>query len=111
MINGQMQTQTVGTPLVDAQNRADTRPVPTLKTSTQYLKGVGPERHKILARLNLLTIGDIFYFFPRRYESRQPVKTVSELTLNEKACTSGLIISRGLIRRRGGQSIFRVVVS
>src|SRR3989338_577078 len=111
MINSQMQTETVGAPIVGAQNRTPARSAPTLKTSTQYLKGVGPQRHKVLARVGLFSIGDIFYFFPKRYENRQPIKFISELILNEKACVSGLIESRGLIRTRGGQSIFRVVVT
>jgi len=86
-----------------------TQPV-TFKTPLQYLKGVGPERSKILARLGLLTIGEAFYFFPRRYENRFPIKKISEISVGEKECVSGVVQSRGLIRTRHGQSIFKVVL-
>ena len=36
----------------------------SLKTPVRFLKGVGPERSKILARVELETLGDLFYFFP-----------------------------------------------
>jgi ATP-dependent DNA helicase RecG len=82
-----------------------------LETSVRYLKGVGPERAKVLARLGLETLGDLFYFFPRRYENRSPIKPLNELSLDEKACVEGIVTSRGLIRTKYGQSIFKVVIS
>src|SRR3989338_421419 len=83
----------------------------TLKTSPRYLKGVGPERSALLARLGLRTLEDLFYFFPRRYEDRRQVKSVSDLLVGEKECAAGVVSSRGLIRTRNGQTIFKVVVS
>ncbi|MGH7198215.1 MAG: ATP-dependent DNA helicase RecG [Candidatus Omnitrophota bacterium] len=83
----------------------------TLKTPVRYLKGVGPERHKVLARLGLHTMGDLFTFFPRRYENRSPIKSIPELTVGEKECVRGVVASRGLIRTRHGQTIFRLVLS
>ncbi len=83
----------------------------TLKTSLQYLKGVGPERSKVLARLGLEALGDLFYYFPRRYENRLPVKKISEISLEDKECVAGTISSRGLMRLKTGRTIFRVVVS
>jgi ATP-dependent DNA helicase RecG len=83
----------------------------SLKTPVRYLKGVGPERQKVLERLGLRTIGDLFTFFPRRHEDRSPIRTVSELSAGEKACVRGTVTSRGLIRTRHGKSIFRLVVS
>src|SRR3989338_4060504 len=83
----------------------------TLKTSPRYLKGVGPERSALLTRLDLRTLGDLFYFFPRRYEDRRQVKSISELVAGEKECAAGLVSSRGLVRTRNGQTIFKAVVS
>ncbi len=82
-----------------------------LKTSVRYLKGVGPERAKVLMRLGLITLGDLFYFFPRRYEDRVVIKNVSEIAEGEKECVKGVIASRGLVRTRHGQTIFRIVLS
>ncbi len=83
----------------------------TLKTSPRYLKGVGPERSALLTRLDLHTLEDLFYFFPRRYEDRRQVKSVSDLMVGKKECAAGIVSSRGLIRTRKGQTIFKVVVS
>ncbi|MBI2094648.1 MAG: ATP-dependent DNA helicase RecG [Candidatus Omnitrophica bacterium] len=83
----------------------------SLNNSVQYLRGVGPERHKLLARLGLRRLGDVFYFFPRRHEIRWPVKKVSELTGEEKECVRGRVASRGLVRMRHGQTLFRAVLS
>ncbi|MBI3253047.1 MAG: ATP-dependent DNA helicase RecG [Candidatus Omnitrophica bacterium] len=82
-----------------------------LRTSLRYLKGVGPERYRILNRLGLETVGDLFYFFPRRHENRSPVKRISELDFGDKECIRGRVMSRGLVRLRNGPSIFRVVLS
>lgn len=75
------------------------------------MKGVGPERSKTLARLGLFTIEDALYFFPRRYENRFPIKKISEISLEDKECVAGYVQSRGLIRTRHGQTIFRAVLS
>ena len=83
----------------------------TLATPVQYLKGVGPERAKILEKLGLRTIGDVFYYFPRRYENRTPVKTVAEAVVGEKECIFGTIMRGGFFKVRGGPAIFRAVVS
>ncbi len=83
----------------------------SLKTPLQYLKGVGPERSKVLARLNLVTILDLLYFFPRRYENRLPVKLIGELVFEDKECVRGVVSSCGVMRLRTGQVILKVVIS
>lgn len=86
-------------------------PQVNLQTPVRFLKGVGPEKSKILARLGLETVEDLFYFFPRRYEDRFPVKPLSEITRQDKECVTGSVTSRGMIRTSRGQSIFKVVIS
>ncbi len=84
----------------------------SLNTPIRFLKGVGPERSRILAKLGLFTLGDLFHYFPRRYEDRQPVLSVSEARpSDEKICVRGQVSSRGLLRLRGGRSIFKVVLT
>ena len=82
-----------------------------LCTPIRYLKGVGPERSKILAVLELHTLKDLFYFFPRRYEDRSVVKKIAELKVGELVSVHGMVMSRGLVRTRSSQSIFRAVIS
>src|SRR3989338_8896284 len=83
----------------------------TLRSSLRYLKGVGPERLRVLEKLGLRVLEDLFYFFPRRYENRSPIISIAALTPGEKICTQGTVASRALIRTRHGQSIFRLVLT
>jgi len=82
----------------------------TLKSPVRYLKGVGPEKERVLGRLGVRTVGDLFGIFPRRYEKRFPVKRIGDLTFEEKECVVGVVASRGLIRWRGGRSVFKAVL-
>ena len=43
---------------------------PALSTPLQYLKGVGPERAKLLAKKDLNTVEDALFFVPLRHEDR-----------------------------------------
>jgi ATP-dependent DNA helicase RecG len=53
---------------------------PYLDTSIEYLKGVGPERAKLLkSELNIHTFGDLLQFFPFRYVDRTKFYKVSEI--------------------------------
>src|SRR4051812_36607769 len=53
---------------------------PYLETSIEFLKGVGPERAKLLkSELNIHTFGDLLQFFPFRYVDRTKFYKVSEI--------------------------------
>lgn len=47
----------------------------TLDRSLQFVSGVGPARAKILAKLGLLTVGDLLRHYPRTHEDRRLKKT------------------------------------
>lgn len=82
----------------------------SLNTSLRYLKGVGPERSKHLAVLGLETFEDALYFFPRRHEDRTAIRRIRDLTLGDKECVLGVVVSRGVVRMRE-RTMFRVVIS
>lgn len=64
-----------------------------LKTSIQYLKGVGPKIATLLNKKNIFTVEDLLFFLPRAYEDkRNPIK-ISDLIQNEYAYTSGEVTS------------------
>ncbi len=83
----------------------------TLQSPVRYLKGVGPEKQKILSRLDLNLFSDLFYFFPRRYEKRFPIKKIAELRFADKECVAGTVIRSSFVRQRGGRGFFKVVIS
>ncbi|MGI5900909.1 MAG: ATP-dependent DNA helicase RecG [Desulfitobacteriia bacterium] len=83
----------------------------------QYLKGVGPRRAKLLAKLDLKTVEDLLRYWPRRYEVRTKRK-IEDLRDNELATVSGLVtgsqVSTGRIKvvklkiEQEGRSIFAI---
>ncbi|HEV3138858.1 MAG TPA: ATP-dependent DNA helicase RecG, partial [Vicinamibacterales bacterium] len=81
-------------------------------TSLQYLKGVGPRRAADLERAGLLTIEDLLYRFPIRYEDRSRLQTIASLRPGQFASISGRILSCGLrSTRRPGFKIFEAAVA
>ena len=48
--------------------------MPELSTDVRYIKGVGEQRAKALARLGVHTLGDLLNYFPRAYEDRTAVQ-------------------------------------
>lgn len=80
-------------------------------TPVQFIKGVGPARARLLERLNLKTLEDILYHFPRRYEDRKDLRAISDLRFGSHETTVGRIISAGIITtRRKRMKIFEITV-
>ena len=75
------------------------------------LWGVGSERAKLLARLELFTLADLLWHKPRRYEDRRKFLTIRELQLREPATVRGKIIASGHKSfRRGARSMFECIL-
>ena len=62
-----------------------------LQKNIQFVKGIGPKKALKLNKLNIFTIKDLLYYFPRVYEDRNNVKKIWQLEHDEKACTKGVI--------------------
>lgn len=80
----------------------DDKPSPLLAPVTT-LWGVGPERAKQFARLNLRTVEDVLLHQPRRYDDRRKFLAVRDLKLGEAATVRGKIVAAGIKRWRKGQ--------
>jgi len=61
----------------------------------QYLKGIGPKRAKSFAKFGVITVEDLLYFFPRRYEDRTNLVSVSNLKLGEVQTIKVKVLSIG----------------
>src|SRR5262245_3178800 len=82
-----------------------------LATSLQYLKGVGPRRAADLARSGLVTVEDLLYRFPLRYEDRSRLESIQLLRPGRTASIAGRILSSGVrSTRRPGFKIFEALV-
>ncbi len=67
-----------------------------LDTSLQFVKGIGPARAELLAAKGLLTVSDLLYYAPFRYEDRRNVKTIARLAPGEKAAVIARVASAKL---------------
>ncbi|NUR54730.1 MAG: ATP-dependent DNA helicase RecG [Acidobacteria bacterium] len=87
---------------------SDTDP---LQGSLQYLKGVGPRRAADLQRVGLLTVEDLLYRFPTRYEDRGHFQTIASLKAGIAASVAGEVLSCGIRpTRRPRFKIFEMLV-
>jgi ATP-dependent DNA helicase RecG len=67
-----------------------------LTRPAQYVKGVGPRRAVLLARLGVETLGDILFFLPRSYEDRSNVLPIAKLRRGATATVAGRIVGSAL---------------
>ncbi len=68
-------------------------PAITLKDPLSNIKGVGPYKAKALSRINLYSIEDLLYFFPRYYIDRTHIKEVRTLEVGKDQTVSAVLIN------------------
>ena len=59
-----------------------------LEKEIQFIKGVGPNRATLLNKLGIFNLKDLITYFPREYEDRGKIKTISELENGEESLIS-----------------------
>jgi len=62
-----------------------------LATPLQFVKGVGPQRAKLLANLGLHTVEDALYYLPTRHEDRSRLTPLRDLKPDEVTTVTGAI--------------------
>ena len=70
-----------------------------LSTDVRYVKGVGEQRAKALARLGIHTLRDLISYFPRAYEDRRTFKRVIDLQPGENACVRAMVAAEPTLSR------------
>ena len=84
----------------------------TLSTPLQFLKGVGPRKAADLKRAGLVTVEDLLYRLPFRYEDRSRMQPISTLRPGVKVAVLGEIKTTHVATtRRRGFRIFHAVVA
>jgi ATP-dependent DNA helicase RecG len=80
-----------------------------VSTPLQYVKGIGPVRGELLAGKGLLTISDLLYYAPFRYEDRTNIKSVAQLAPGEKAAVLAQVSAAKLSGFRRGPRILEAI--
>nr|CAI78518.1 hypothetical protein [uncultured bacterium] len=60
--------------------------------SVQFVKGVGPQKKKLFARLGIETVEDLMYFFPRRYEDRRHIVPLAKVVVGQWQTVRGKVL-------------------
>jgi ATP-dependent DNA helicase RecG len=82
-----------------------------MNTPVQYLKGVGPQKAALLAKLNITTVGQLLEHYPRRYEDRSQLKQIIEVADGQVETFCAVVISVEEVKPRRGLVITKVRVS
>jgi ATP-dependent DNA helicase RecG len=82
-----------------------------LATPLQFLKGVGPRRAADLEHAGLVTLEDLLYRFPVRYEDRSRLQPIASLKPGQTVSIAGRVLACGLrSTRRPGFKIFEAAI-
>ncbi|MGD0283741.1 MAG: OB-fold nucleic acid binding domain-containing protein [Dissulfurispiraceae bacterium] len=89
-----------------------------LESPVQYVKGVGPQRARHLARLGINIVRDALFYLPHRYEDRSSLIHISQLAAhqldNRLTAVTGKIVSGEVTTpnpRRPRLRLFELVIS
>ena len=90
---------------------APNQQTPPLARPVTTLRGVGPERAALLARLDIRTVEDLLLHRPRRYEDRRQFLPIAQLQLGEPVTTRGAVVALGVKWfKQHTKSIFELIL-
>ena len=79
-----------------------------LEWSVDRLQGIGPKRVAALQNAGVYTIGDLLYYFPRRYLDRSTVTPINKLKADQEVTVVAKVIQFAV--QKGRRSRFILVV-
>ncbi len=82
-----------------------------LDSNIQYLKGVGPKMAELFKKINIYTIRDLIEYYPRAYEDRTKLYTISELIVGENALFIADVVKPVQVLRKAKLTIFSTYVA
>ena len=85
-------------------------PAELLATPAQFLPGVGPERAKLLLRMELKNARDLLFCFPRSYQDMSELREVDQLEEGRLASIVGVIDEVDLRGTGPGKSILGMLL-
>ena len=81
-----------------------------LNKEVQYVKNVGPNRVKLLNKLNIYTLKDLITFFPRNHEDRRIEKKIAECQDGETVLIKARALTKVSEIRKRRLIIYKLIV-
>ena len=81
-----------------------------LNKDVKYVKTVGPNRVKLLNKLNIYTLKDLIEYYPRDYEDRSKPKNLYECMDGEEVLIEAMATGRINEMHKGRMTISRLIV-
>ena len=85
-------------------------PAELLATPVQFLKGVGPDRVKLLERVGLRTAADVLFNFPRDYQDLTDLRSIDKLEEDKLQSVRGTVEEVDIRNTGMGRSIVGVLI-
>lgn len=82
-----------------------------LYAPVQYVKGVGPFRAGLLARLGIRTVRDALFNLPYRYEDRSSIQKIAYLRPNELKTVIGRVLRTSILNPKPRVKILELIIS
>ena len=80
-----------------------------LDTDIRYLKGVGEKRASLYRKLEITTVRDLLYHFPRDYLDLSNPCSIADAALHDVCAIKATLVSKGREQRiRSGLSLFKL---
>jgi ATP-dependent DNA helicase RecG len=81
-----------------------------LATPVEFVRGVGPQRAELLAKLDLRTAGDLLFFFPRDYQDLTDKREIADLEEDVMQTVRGEVVEIDARSSGFGKSVVGVLV-
>jgi len=83
-----------------------------LSDDVKFVKGVGPNRVKLLNKLNIYSLEDLITYYPRDYEDRSKPKKIAETLDGEEVLIEAIVTSkmREIRTYKKNMTIYKLIV-
>ena len=83
-----------------------------LTDDVKFVKGVGPNRVKLLNKLNIYNLEDLITYYPREYEDRSKQKKIADTENGEECLIEGIVTShiKEIRTHRKNMIIYKLIV-
>jgi len=83
-----------------------------LQAPVTTVRGIGMKQSQLLAKLSLLTVEDMIYYFPHRYDDYSELKTIKDLTYGEEVTILAWVKSvKTFTTRNNKRKIIQAIVT